>query len=351
MAYKIWSITKEVLFVLLVLIILFSLVLTGLSYIPKSSTPFSVTLNAIKITDPGLPVDTLPITIEGNYKEFFQIGRSYKADQVVLNISSFDGFTDFESQGKESSPNAVGKIDSPEYGYILYYATKDGKPYYATINFSKDFQYWLINISSYDALQRKSTTYAYYACSTNPNDSLEEIQSHFSIKDFSKAWDDSKPEIDSKPVTEITHIDWDMHGTFLNTDGTTRPVDFLVTGTITTTKEAPNHNLKLQIYLPDDFTYRMVCPTTGFSSWNQQNHEMVDLYICQGNAVNKDAPPTKTTVFSYFALDVEMEYFVLMFQDAPGCYLVASTGDTSRQALLTYFQNFTQTYSSYIWRD
>ena len=192
MAYKIWSIIKEVLFVLLILVILSALVIACLSFIPKNNTPFDVTLNAIKIAEPGVPVDTVPITIEGNYKQFFQIGRSYKADQIVLNIASFDGFTDFVPLNNESSLSDVGRVTSPDYAYTLYYATKDDKPYYVTFAFTEDYHYWLINISSWDAFKREATTYAYYACSTNASDSLEEIQSHFSVKDFSAAW--NQPE-------------------------------------------------------------------------------------------------------------------------------------------------------------
>lgn len=196
MAQKIWNVAKEVLFILLVLFVLFSVVIAVLFFVPKSSTPFSVTMNAIKIAEPGEPVGTVPITIEGTYIERFFTESYYSSDQIELNITAFDGFADFEPSGTSDTLGTVSDISALRYQVTHYYAYKDGRPYSVTVLFAEDFKYWSMTVSQWDAFSRESQTIAYYLGSINENATLEEINKVFGSIGYTKVWEDQTEPTD-----------------------------------------------------------------------------------------------------------------------------------------------------------
>ena len=188
MTLKTWNTVKDVLLIVFAVLILFLIITAILSHTPKSSTPFHVTLNAVKITDPGEPVDTVPVTIEGSYKQYFFSEQSCHPDQIEVNISALDGFTDFVPVGTDNGLGEVFDVSPHGYQRTHYYAYKDGRPYSISICFSKDFNYWSISVSQWDAFYKESQMMAYYVGSTNENATLEDINNVFTPIDYKKAW-------------------------------------------------------------------------------------------------------------------------------------------------------------------
>ena len=188
MYLKIRSIVKEGLFILCALMVLLSLVNLLLSVIPKSRTPIDVSLNAIKIVSEGEIVGTVPITVKGHYVEYF-----FKGDKLDVDISSFDGLTDFKpaSIGHNPTPGEVSEIPDSYYArkHTTYYADYNGRPILVSISFTDDYKNWLFTAYGYDAFLRSNQDYGHYAASTNGEISLNYFQEVFDPVNFFRVWE------------------------------------------------------------------------------------------------------------------------------------------------------------------
>jgi hypothetical protein len=188
MAQKIWTIIKDVLFILIVVSVLLFALLVAFWHIPKDTVPFSVTINAIRITEPGEPSGTIPITIEGNYIERFFSDSRRQYDELELTISPLDGLTDFVPSGIDTDRGKVICDSHNENRRTHYYAYKDGRPYSVNISFSKDFCNWLISVSKWDTFEGGSQVIAYYMGSTDENATLEDLCEVFAPFDYKLVW-------------------------------------------------------------------------------------------------------------------------------------------------------------------
>lgn len=201
MFLKIRKIVKEIVFVVILLLILLLLVNILLHYIPKSKTPIDITLNGSEIGFTGDPyptlssildpaeigiVDDVTITIKGHYVEFF-----FDNPSLDVEISSFDGLTNFRPADMYSGPGSLD-VES-ENGYermrTSYIADYNNRPILISINFTTDFQNWLLTAYGWNAFSNSSERYGQYAASTEGHADLEYFEEVFYPVDFSKGWD------------------------------------------------------------------------------------------------------------------------------------------------------------------
>lgn len=142
---------------------------------------------------------------------------------------------------------------------------------------------------------------------------------------------------------ETTAIDWNMHGAWLSADGTvSQTVDAAVNGIIVENEDG-NDDLNISFTFSDDFHYLLDKPEPYFMSMNRKYNDLPHLMIAYSFGYNKQLKDSPRCVF---ALSMEEECFIILYEDAPGYYLVASTDpNADPQALLDYFSDFTESYS------
>ena len=138
-----------------------------------------------------------------------------------------------------------------------------------------------------------------------------------------------------------TAISWDMNGTFVLSDSTAEPVSFSIDGYINDTQDDLDE-LYITIEFPDNFRYLDTPPDPCYVSMNQKANDLPHLMICPTYIYDKQ---TNSAVWSYYAFDLENEYIVLMIENAPNCYLVASTDPSvAHTELLKHFADFRESY-------
>lgn len=139
-----------------------------------------------------------------------------------------------------------------------------------------------------------------------------------------------------------TAISWDMNGTFVLSDGTTDAVNFTVDGYVYDNEDRIDV-LDITLAFPDNFRYSVNTPDPSFVSMNQNCKDLPHLMICPTYVYDKQ---TNSSVWSYLAFDLEKEYVVLMIENAPNCYLVASVDPSvAHTELLEHFADFIESYS------
>ena len=136
-------------------------------------------------------------------------------------------------------------------------------------------------------------------------------------------------------------LSWDLNGTFVLSDGTTEPVSVSINGYINDTPDDLDE-LYITIELPNNFRYSVNTPDPSFVSMNQNYNDLPHLMICPTYVYDKQ---TNSSVWSYLAFDLEKEYVVLMIENAPNCYLVASVDPSvAHTELLKHFADFMESY-------
>ncbi|MBE6920755.1 MAG: hypothetical protein E7468_04235 [Ruminococcaceae bacterium] len=142
--------------------------------------------------------------------------------------------------------------------------------------------------------------------------------------------------------------DLEMNGTFIYEDASTKNVDFTIQGDIRRTRDG-SVELDIAIMLPEDFRYRIDTTESHLLSTNQKNNDLPHLVISQSYAYDKQK--NVATVF-VLALDLENEYAIVLFQNAPDCYLVAARDDEATyDQLLAHFTDFTTSDFAKIWNQ
>ena len=203
MSLKIRKILKEAAFILVLAFVLLFLIYILLHFIPKSRTPIDITLKGSKIGLSGNPypsfssssisepvevgiVGDVLITIKGHYIEYF-------FDDPILDveISSFDSLTNFRPADMSSGPGrldveSVNGFDRMRTSYIADYKNR---PILITVNFTADFQNWMLTAYGWDAFTGNSQRYGQYVASAEENSDLDYFAEVFYPIDFSKGWD------------------------------------------------------------------------------------------------------------------------------------------------------------------
>lgn len=141
---------------------------------------------------------------------------------------------------------------------------------------------------------------------------------------------------------------WDMNGIFVHADGTTEAVEVILDGEIKDTKNDLDE-LNLTIVLSDNFRYGITGADEprSFISMNQKYNVLPHLMVCHGYAHDSQS---NIAGILLFALDLEKEYSIFLFENAPHCYLVASKdGTVDHELLLDHFADFIEYYAPKFW--
>lgn len=334
MFHKAKKIIGKVLFVCLivccVLFVLYGAAHAFFHNIPISKKPVDVSLTVTKLDAAGEPVDTFPTTIRGNIEKYLR-----QKDRLNVYIEPFDGYTDF----RQHNNSVISHLFADVY-YTSYCATGDSGNEFFYLYFTENFERVAIRVEKYTD-DDPFYVNARYVASTNKNDTLTDLKNCFNGFLHVK-----NPILMTDPA-----LDWQMHGTFIRADGTQQAMDLTIAGKILDYSNKDFYKLDLQIAFPESFDYQIATPSDGFASMKYDNQNTPNLYICSATSVNKDKPLPSKPVSTHFAIDIEKEYFIVIFKDAPECYFVASTDNTTCEEILLHFQDFTQTYKSLFWQD
>lgn len=331
MLLKILEIIIKIFYGLIAVLLLLYLVHLGAKYIPIGKTPVDVSISAYKLDDEGNQIGTVPISISGHISNYLQ-----QHSRIDANIAPFDGYTDFQENDLNGITGYVTRFG--DRYFTTYYATKSSGFEYFDIYFSEDFSRWAFVVTRYTK-EDPSYTCARYVGSTNSNDTVMDL-----IDDFGGLLRIERPTLKTDPA-----LDWQMHGAFIHADGTQQAMDLTIAGNIWDYRNKDFYRLDLQIAFSDSFTYKIPTPTAGFACMKYNDQNTPDLYICSAGSVNKEKRFPKDPISTHFAIDVAKEYFIVIFKDAPECYFVASTDDTTSEEILLHFQDFIQKYKTHFW--
>ncbi len=147
---------------------------------------------------------------------------------------------------------------------------------------------------------------------------------------------------DTTPEIQTPYpMNWQLHGAWILADGTTEAVSFTVNGHVYDTQDDID-SLDITIAFPDSFRYSANTPEPSYVSMNQKYNDLPHLMICPHFVYEKR---TNSAVWSYFALDFEKQYMVMLVEGRPNCYLVASADPSvEHTALLKHFADFIESY-------
>lgn len=331
MLRKITEIAIKIFYGLIAVVLLLGLVQLGVKYIPTDKTPIDVNMSAYKVDDEGNQISTVPISISGSLSDY-----GNQKSRIDADIAPFDGYTDFQEDDLNGITGYITRLG--DRYFTTYYATKSSGFEYFDIYFSEDFSRWAFVVSRYTN-EDPSYTCARYVGSTNSDDTVTDLVDYFG--GFLRI---ERPTLKTDPA-----LDWQMHGTFIDADGNQQAMDLTITGQIWDYTSKDYYRLDLQIAFPDSFKYQIPTPAAGFSSMKNNTQNTSDLYICSTGSLNKENAFPKDTISTHFAIDIEKEYFIVIFKDAPECYFVASTDDTTSEEILLHFQDFIQKYKTLFW--
>ena len=143
-----------------------------------------------------------------------------------------------------------------------------------------------------------------------------------------------------------TKISMNTVATFVHADGTTEAVDFAIDGYIIDT-EYEKDELFIEFTFSDDFRYSIPTPEPSFVSTNQQYNIFPHLMHFSSFSYDKQA---NDLAFSNFAIDLEKKYCIILFDNLPDCYLVASQdGEQDYEQLLAYFADYAEFHRPSEW--
>lgn len=130
--------SKKILYIGCAIIISLLLIGTLLYFIPVSSTPIDITMDAVKSDSDENEIGTVPITVKGTVEKYL-----FRDDRVSLEIESFEDLYDI-TQWDSRDYSGYGP---DEYGfYWLYFnasSTVAGEnSYMVTVVFREDLSSW-----------------------------------------------------------------------------------------------------------------------------------------------------------------------------------------------------------------
>ena len=162
------------------------------------------------------------------------------------------------------------------------------------------------------------------------------------IKNNDLADNNTEPSTETSstaPSVEVegTEICWNMNGVFINDGGSEEAITVTIDGKIIE-DENGYYKLDANIDLPKGFRYLFGDTKGGMISMNQKNDYLPHLMIFNGFAYHA---PSNSSTFVYFGLDLANESLIMLFENAPRCYLVASQNtNMDSQQLMTHFKDF-----------
>lgn len=159
---------------------------------------------------------------------------------------------------------------------------------------------------------------------------------------FSFIWAPAKKNKNADSIA----ISWNLDGSFLNNNSNARKINLSIEGSI---NPLPNDHVDLDIDITpnDEFEYTFISHDLNFTSSNQKHNDLPHLLISPCYTYNKLKNESTVT---YFALDLEKEYFIAIFDDMPNYYLVAAESLVSDyNHLLDYFSDFIDSYAPNLW--
>lgn len=137
-------------------------------------------------------------------------------------------------------------------------------------------------------------------------------------------------------------VDWTMDTKMVHRDGQIIGNGTMIMEGSIIKQEDANDLLLLNLTLPNTVQYRFTDHTQddeGFFIMETELPYYVSMGYCY--SILENAP-----VFSHFALDAEMGYLIIEWENLPGQYLIASRdGDADPATILAHFQDFIDTYS------
>lgn len=302
------------------------LLIGALLYFVPQSTRVSQTLNATKLDKDGNIIGMNEIALQGSFKDYW-----FRESTLELYVAPFGTLKSIKIGDDNRGNTTTVPIAFDEFYTLTYMAwdTSKGDSVFGTITMSQDFEYWVFYV--HDDAQP-----IYYVASASGEHTSEEIVQYF--KGLAPGY---------VSPNKTTEINWKMNGTFVYADGTAEEADISIIGDIYT---AQNEEIKLNIDVTtcEEFSYLFSKPESHYSSFNQKNNDLPYLIICPTYTYNKQ---TNESTMTFFALDVEKEYFIALFEDMPNCYYVAAAKeDVTHEQLVTYFSDFVESYSAHVWK-
>ena len=169
------------------------------------------------------------------------------------------------------------------------------------------------------------------------------------IKNNDLADNNTEPSTEASstaPSVEVedTEICWNMNGVFINDGGSEEAITVTIDGKIIE-DENGYYKLDANVDLPKGFRYML--GDTNVVSMNQKYNDLPNLMLFNGYTYHA---PTNSSTFTYFGLDLENESLIILFENAPRCYLVASQNtNMDSQQLLAHFKDFIDKEATLAW--
>lgn len=305
------NICKDVVLILCTILVLYFIISAIIPVIPElaiAGNPIDISFTATKITPEGAIAETMPITIKGELLTYSSSQR------LKVDISSFDGFTDFVPQGKNG--DKVKEVELRDCRMVTYYATKENRTYYVVLYFNETMDYWMLIVNGWDLFAEnkdglgESYHYAYYAGSTDESATVEDICKYFNMED-----------ILTPPENSAEDLDLSLHATWVNQDGSLKQI-----GSVAVKGELPSSldkahpaGAEFDIMWPDGLDYLSSAYTCSIYNLASKN-SIEEILWCLGFVYSPSV--NEQFVLNFYILDKEC--IVFTFGNAPGEYLVAT---------------------------
>lgn len=148
-----------------------------------------------------------------------------------------------------------------------------------------------------------------------------------------------------RPLTnDTTNVCMNMSGFAGNADGKIESVDIEIKGFFHDSHRESDE-LDITITLAEHYRYNIGETDSEFTSINQKYNDFPNLFICEGYALDRHGICNPRMVF---ALDMEKEYFIVLFDDSTKSYVVASQNSIIEHSMLV--EHFADFIASYSWQ-
>lgn len=134
---------KKIMYILGGILIFFLFMAVCLYFIPIQSTPFDLTLDALKTDNDGNELGAVPITVRGTLTEYL-----FRDDRIKLEIEPFEDLYDIEPWETDIyNSTDIGQPDEHGYYSLLWQASSTvvgEDSYLLSIWFQEDLSRWEI---------------------------------------------------------------------------------------------------------------------------------------------------------------------------------------------------------------
>ena len=291
-------------------------------------TPINITLNAAKASKENSTISVLKINLRGKLEEYPNQNL-----RITLSIDDFDHLYNIRSS---LNPDPQGNYPSvpleqpSENGYysltFLASSTITGEDSVALhVSFNKELNKW--------DLFPEPSIYADEKYSEDPS--------------FRLTYRGTSTDINAtKQDTTIT-INMQTNGIWGYKDGIPKAAKLSIIGTIYDSAKDQD-TLDVDIVFPSTFPYLFMTSNTGELSTNQKYSILPHLMICPTYVYDKS---TNAHAFCYFALDLENNCCIFLFETSKDYYFVASQdGSMTYEQLLAHFSDFIDVFAPQVWK-